>query len=140
MRGILADWRGFGRYVAELVIGRHPRAAGRVDTGGKSVTIVPTMATIKPIGDRVFLQAIEEDRVTKSGIVLPDTAEKERPVKGRVIAVGAGKRNDKGEISPMSVKVGDVVLFKKYGPDEVELDGVKYLAAEESDILAVLEG
>lgn len=97
------------------------------------------MENIKPIADRVFLEAVEEDRVTKSGIVLPDTAEKERPVKGRVIAVGNGKRNDRGEISPLTVKVGDTVLFKKYGPDEVELEGKKYLVAEESDILAILE-
>ena len=94
---------------------------------------------IKPIADRVFLEAVEEDRVTKSGIVLPDTAEKERPVKGRVVAVGDGKRTEKGERMPLSVKIGDLVLFKKYGPDEVELDGKKYLVAEESDILAILE-
>lgn len=97
------------------------------------------MVNIKPIADRVFLEAIEEDRVTRSGIVLPDTAEKERPVKGRVLAVGSGKRNDRGELSPLSVKVGDTVLFKKYGPDEVEFEGKKYLVAEESDILAILE-
>ena len=97
------------------------------------------MMNIKPIADRVFLEAVEEDRMTKSGIVLPDTAEKERPVKGRVLAVGAGKRNDRGELNPMSVKVGDLVLFKKYGPDEVEFDGKKYLVADEADILAILE-
>ena len=77
--------------------------------------------------------------MTKSGIVLPDSAEKERPVKGRVVAVGEGKRNDRGDIMRMSVKVGDVVLFKKYGPDEIELEGKKYLVAEEGDILAILE-
>lgn len=93
---------------------------------------------IQPLHDRVFLEAIEEDRVTKSGIVLPDTAEKERPVKGRVTAVGPGKRNEQGVIVPVSVKVGDVVLFKKYGPDEVELDGKKYLVAEESEIVAII--
>ena len=94
--------------------------------------------TIKPIADRVFLEAVEESRMTKSGILLPDTAEKERPVKGKVIAAGDGKRNEKGERMPMSVKVGDLVLFKKYGPDEVEIEGKKYLVAEESDILAIL--
>jgi chaperonin GroES len=94
--------------------------------------------TIQPIGDRVFLEAAEENRVTKSGIVLPDTAEKERPVRGRVVAAGPGKRNEKGDVNPMSVKIGDTVLFKKYGPDEVEIDGKKYLAAEEGDILAIL--
>ena len=97
------------------------------------------MKNIKPLSDHVFLEAMEEDRVTKSGIVLPDTAEKEKPVRGRVVAVGPGKRNDRGELLPLSLKVGDLVLFKKYGPDEVEIDGKKYLVAEENDILAVLE-
>lgn len=110
-----------------------------IDTESGLATIGGTMSTIKPISNRVFLEAMEEDRMTKSGIVLPDSAEKERPVKGRVIAVGAGKLNENGGRSPMSVKVGDVVLFKKYGPDEIELEGKKYLVAEESDILAVLE-
>ncbi len=110
-----------------------------LDHGKKQDILLGTMMTIKPIADRVFLDAMEEDRMTKSGIVLPDTAEKERPVKGRVLAVGAGKRNDRGELNPMSVKVGDLVLFKKYGPDEVELDGKKYLVADEADILAILE-
>ena len=97
------------------------------------------MKNIKPLSDHVFLEAIEGDKVTRSGIVLPDTAEKEKPVRGRVVAVGPGKRNDRGELSPLSLKVGDLVLFKKYGPDEVEIDGSKYLVAEENDILAVLE-
>ncbi len=77
--------------------------------------------------------------MTKSGIVLPESSEKERPVKGKVLAVGPGKTNEKGERIPMSVKVGDLVLFKKYGPDEVELEGKKYLVADEDDILAVIE-
>lgn len=110
-----------------------------IDIGPEPHTIGNIMSNIKPISDRVFLEAMEEDRITKSGIVLPDSAEKERPVKGRILAVGAGKRNDRGELNPMSVKVGDVVLFKKYGPDEIELEGKKYLVAEESDILAILE-
>jgi len=71
---------------------------------------------------------------------LPETAEKEKPTKAKVIAVGEGRLNEKGERMPMSVKVGDTVLFKKYGPDEVELDGKKYLIAEETDILAIVEG
>ena len=77
--------------------------------------------------------------MTKSGIVLPDTAEKEKPIKGKVIAVGPGKLNEKGERMPMSVKVGDTVLFKKYGPDEIELEGKKYLVGDEDDILAIIE-
>ncbi len=85
------------------------------------------------------MEAIEEEQKTKSGIVLPDTAEKQKPVKGKVVAAGPGKLNEKGERVAMSVKVGDVVLFKKYGPDEVELDGKKYLVGDEGDILAILE-
>ena len=77
--------------------------------------------------------------MTKSGIMLAETSEKERPVKGRVAATGPGKRTEKGDIAPMSVKVGDTVLFKKYGPDEVEVDGKKYLVTEESEILAIIQ-
>jgi chaperonin GroES len=93
----------------------------------------------KPLSNHLFLEALEEEKTTKSGIVLPETAEKERPTRGKVIAVGPGKRNEKGEIIPMSVKVGDIVLFKKYGPDEIEIDGKKYLVGEEDDILAIIE-
>jgi len=84
------------------------------------------------------MEPVEEEQKTKSGIVLPETAEKGRPVKGKVLAVGPGKMNEKGERAPMSVKVGDTVLFKKYGPDEFELDGKKYLVGDEEDILAIL--
>lgn len=93
----------------------------------------------KPLSNHLFLEPVEEEKTTKSGIVLPETAEKERPVKAKVAAVGPGKRNEKGEVVPMAVKVGDVVLFKKYGPDEFELDGKKYLVGDEDDILAVIE-
>ncbi len=94
---------------------------------------------LQPLGDHVFLEPIVEDKTTKSGIVIPDTAEREKPMKGKVLAVGPGKLNEKGERAPMSVKVGDVVLFKKYGPDEIEVDNKKYLVGEESDILAIIE-
>lgn len=94
---------------------------------------------IKPLSNHVFIEPVQEDKMTKTGIVLPDSAEKEKPIKGRVIAVGNGKRNERGEIMPMSVKVGDLVLFKKYGPDELEIDGKKYLVGEENDILAIIE-
>jgi chaperonin GroES len=93
----------------------------------------------KPLSNHLFIEPMEEEQTTKSGIVLPDTAEKEKPVKGKVLAVGPGKLNDKGERVPMSVKVGDIVLFKKYGPDEFELDGKKYLVGDEDDILAIIE-
>ncbi|MCP6720311.1 MAG: co-chaperone GroES [Patescibacteria group bacterium] len=94
---------------------------------------------LKPLSNRVLIEPVEEEQKTKSGIVLPDTVEKERPIKGKIIAVGPGKLNDKGERISMSVKVGDVVLFKKYGPDEFELDDKKYLVGDEDDILAVIE-
>jgi chaperonin GroES len=93
----------------------------------------------KPLSNRVFIEPIEENKVTKSGIMIPDTAEKERPMRGKVVSVGPGKVSEKGERTPMSVKVGDTVLFKKYGPDEIEVNGKKYLVGDEDDILAVIE-
>ncbi|HEY4526186.1 MAG TPA: co-chaperone GroES [Candidatus Paceibacterota bacterium] len=93
----------------------------------------------KPLSNHLFLEPLEAEKMTKSGIVLPETAEKERPTRGKVLAVGPGKKNDKGEIIPMSVKVGDVVLFKKYGPDEIEIEGKKYLVGEEEDVLAIID-
>ncbi len=92
----------------------------------------------KPLSNHLFLEPVEEEKKTKGGIVLPETAEKEKPIKGKVLAVGPGKRNDKGELQPMSVKVGDIVLFKKYGPDEIEIDEKKYLVGDEDDILAII--
>jgi len=94
---------------------------------------------LKPLSNHIFIEALEEEQVTKKGIVLPDTAEKEKPIKGKVVAVGPGKKNENGQVIPLSVKVGDIVLFKKYGPDEIEVDGKKYLVGEEDDILAIIE-
>ena len=93
----------------------------------------------QPLSNHVFIEPVEEDKTTKSGIVLPDTAEKEKPIKGKVLAVGPGKMDENGKRIPMSVKVGDTVLFKKYGPDEIEMDGKKYLVGDEDDILAIIE-
>ncbi len=94
---------------------------------------------VQPLSNHVFLEPVEEEKITKSGIVLPETAEKEKPQKGKVIAVGPGKMNEKGERIPVSVAVGQTVLFKKYGPDEIEIDGKKYLVGDEDDVLAILE-
>lgn len=94
---------------------------------------------LKPLGSRVIVEPVEEEKTTESGIVIPDTAEKERPIRGRVLAVGPGKVTDSGERVPVSVKEGDTVLFKKYGPDEVEIGGKKYLVVDEEDILAVIK-
>ncbi|MDE2001025.1 MAG: co-chaperone GroES [Patescibacteria group bacterium] len=94
---------------------------------------------LQPLNDHIFLEPVEEVKTTKSGIVLPETSEKEKPMTGMVVAVGPGKLDDAGKRVPMSVKVGDKVLFKKYGPDEIEMDGKKYLVGEESDILAIIQ-
>ncbi len=94
---------------------------------------------LKPLSNHLFIEPVAENKTTKSGIVLPDSAEKEKPIKGRVIAIGSGKMNEKGERLPMSVKVGDTVLFKKYGPDEIEIDGKKLLVGTEDDILAIID-
>ena len=94
---------------------------------------------LKPLSNHLFIEPLEAEKKTKSGIVLPETVDKEKPMTGKVIAVGPGKRNDKGELVSMSVKIGDKVLFKKYGPDEVEFDGKKYLVGDEEDVLAILE-
>lgn len=93
---------------------------------------------LKPLNDRLFIDPIAEEKMTKSGIVLPDSVEKEKPMKGRVVAAGPGRLNEKGSRVKMSVKVGDLVLFKKYGPDEILIDGKKYLVGEEADILAII--
>jgi len=92
----------------------------------------------KPLSNHVFLEPLEEEKTTKSGIVLPETAEKEKPIKGKVLAVGPGKLMENGSTQPMAVKVGDMVLFKKYGPDEIEMEGKKYLVGDEDDILAII--
>jgi chaperonin GroES len=93
---------------------------------------------IKPLEDRVLIEPISQEEKTKSGIVLPDTAE-EKPEQGRVIAVGQGKLDSNNNRIPMRVKVGDVVIFTKYGPNEIKVDGKEYLIAKEEDILAILE-
>jgi len=97
------------------------------------------MTNIKPLSDHVFIEPVEEETTRESGIVIPETVDKERPMKGKVVAVGEGKRDDDGKLIPMSVKIGDIVLFKKYGPDELEVDGKTYLVGEENDILAIIE-
>ena len=94
---------------------------------------------IKPIHDKVLVTAIIADEVTKSGIVLPDTVDKERPEKGKVVAVGPGRLLDNGQRALMSIKEGDTVLFKKYSPDEIKIDGVDYLIIREEDVMGIVE-
>lgn len=85
------------------------------------------------------MKPLKEDEMTKSGIVLPDTVDKEKPEKGEVMAIGPGKLMDSGQRATMSVKVGDKVVFKKYSPDEFKIDDEEVLVLSESDIIAVLE-
>jgi len=94
---------------------------------------------LKPLHDNVVIKAAKKDEVTKTGIVLPDTADKEKPEQGEVIAVGPGKLLDNGQRAGMSVSVGDKVMFKKYSPDEIKVDGEEYLVISESDIIAAIE-
>ena len=94
---------------------------------------------IKPLGDRVLIEAMTREEKTQFGILLPDTMNKERPEQGTVMAVGPGKSGKDGTVHKMSVKKGDVILFTKYGPSEVKINGKEYLVAKEDDILAVLE-
>jgi len=97
------------------------------------------MIKLKPLNDKVIVKPIEKKEQTKFGIVLPETAEKEKPEKGEVIAVGPGKLLENGQRSIMSVKVGELVLFKKYSPDEIKIDQDEYLVIDESDIIGVIE-
>lgn len=94
---------------------------------------------VKPLGDRVLVQPFEEEEQVKGGIIIPDTA-KEKPQRGKVVAVGDGRLDDSGKRLKPSVKTGDVVLYGKYAGTEVQLDDVEHLIMSESDILAVIEG
>ena len=93
---------------------------------------------VKPLGDRVLVQAIEQDEVKKGGIIIPDTA-KEKPQEGKVVAIGTGKRDDNGKLIPFEVKKGDRVLISKYGGTEIKVDGKDFLIMREDDILGIIE-
>ncbi len=97
------------------------------------------MATLRPLHDHIIVKAISDEATTKSGIVLPETADKQRSEKGEVIAIGPGKMTDAGKRLDMSVKKGDKVIFKKYAPDQVKIDKEEFLIIGESDVLAVIE-
>ena len=94
---------------------------------------------LRPVGDRVVVKPAQREEVTRSGIVIPDTA-KEKPQEGTIIAVGSGKLLDSGERVALELKEGDRVLFAKYGGTEFKLDGEDLLVLRESDILAIIEG
>ena len=93
---------------------------------------------IRPLQDRVIVERIEEEEMTKGGIIIPQTA-KEKPQEGKVVAVGKGKVSDDGTLLPLAVKAGDKILFGKYSGTEVKLNGNEYLIMREDDILGVVE-
>ena len=93
---------------------------------------------IRPLHDRVIVKRLEEERTSPGGIVIPDTAA-EKPVQGKVVAVGKGKILDDGQVRPLDVKIGDKILFGKYSGSEVKIDDKEYLIMREEDVLAILE-
>ncbi|HBR16488.1 MAG: co-chaperone GroES [Deltaproteobacteria bacterium RIFCSPLOWO2_12_FULL_43_16] len=92
---------------------------------------------IKPLHDRILVKRLEEDEKTKGGIIIPDSA-KEKPIEGEIIAVGAGKVGDDGKRIPLDVKVGDRVLYSKYGGTEVKIEGEEHLIMREEDVLGII--
>ena len=94
---------------------------------------------MRPLRDRILVERIEEAEQRVGGIIIPDTA-KEKPQQGRVVAVGKGRVNDKGDVFPLDVKAGDTILFGKYAGSEIKIDGKEYLIVREEEVLGVLEG
>ncbi len=95
--------------------------------------------SLKPIGDHLIVKPVAKEEKSASGIIIPDTVNKERPERGEIIAVGPGRMLENGQRSVVDVKVGDQVVFKKYAPDEVKIDGVEYLVIKADDVMAVIE-
>jgi chaperonin GroES len=94
---------------------------------------------IRPLQDRIIVKRVEEEEKTKGGIIIPDTA-KEKPIEGKVIAVGNGKVLEDGKVRPLDVKAGDRILFSKYAGTEIKIEGEEHLIMREDDILGVIEG
>ena len=94
---------------------------------------------VMPLGDRVVVEPEKFEERTAGGIIIPDTARQEKPEKGTVVAVGEGKMNDDGRVLPMRLKVGDKVMFSKYGFDEIKIDGIEYFIIAETNIIAVFK-
>jgi len=97
------------------------------------------MAKLTPLHDRILVRRVDEGETVRGGIIIPDTA-KEKPQEGEVIAVGAGKKNDKGERQPVDVKEGDRILFGKYAGNEIKIDGEEFLIIREEEVLGILAG
>lgn len=96
------------------------------------------MTSIRPLHDRVIVRRVDAEEKTAGGIIIPDTA-KEKPVQGEVLAVGPGARDESGRVQPLDVRVGDIVLFGKWGGTEVKLDGEEVLVLKESDIIGIVD-
>jgi chaperonin GroES len=96
-------------------------------------------AKLTPLHDRILVRRLEEDKTTRGGIIIPDTA-KDKPQQGEVIAVGKGRKNEKGEVFALDVKEGDTILFGKYSGSEIKLDGEEYLIMKEEEVLGILGG
>ncbi len=94
--------------------------------------------SLRPLSDRILVERVEEDEKTKGGIIIPDTA-KEKPAEGKIVATGNGRMGDDGKLLPMDVKVGDRILFSKYGGTDVKIDGTDYLILRQDDVLGVIE-
>jgi len=93
---------------------------------------------LKPLSNKVILESVSPEEKTKGGIIIPDTINKEKPEQGKVLAVGPGKLLENGQRSKMDMKVGDTVIFSKYSPSEIKLDGKEYLVVSDEDILAIV--
>jgi chaperonin GroES len=94
--------------------------------------------SLRPLSDRILVERVEEDAKTKGGIIIPDTA-KEKPAEGKIVSMGNGRMGEDGKLIPMDVKVGDRVLFSKYGGTDVKIDGSDYLILRQDDVLGVIE-
>ena len=94
--------------------------------------------SLRPLSDRILVERVAEDEKTKGGIIIPDTA-KEKPAEGKIVATGNGRMGEDGKLLPMDVKVGDRVLFSKYGGTDVKIDGTDYLILRQDDVLGIIE-
>jgi chaperonin GroES len=94
---------------------------------------------LTPVSDNIIIKAVSSEKTSAAGIIIPETVDKERAERGEVIAIGPGRELDNGQVSKMHVKVGQNVLFKKYSPDEVKVDGEEYLIIRADDVMAIVE-
>ena len=133
--------------MGRVLVARHqhrpdPRDGGvagavKYEPANGPVEVIPVSVNIKPLEDKIVVQASEAETTTASGLVIPDTA-KEKPQEGKVLAVGPGRIDDKGNRVPLDVAVGDVVIYSKYGGTEVKYNGEEYLILSARDVLAVV--